>query len=87
MRRWWGAAQNYPLFRRQIQSILGSPDALSETEIEAMYALVCVNGGHRLAHELIGYINERYRFGNSRWMSMCYSLTLQSERRYLLTGL
>mmetsp|Transcript_18323 Transcript_18323/g.55033 ORF Transcript_18323/g.55033 Transcript_18323/m.55033 type:complete len:374 (+) Transcript_18323:40-1161(+) len=54
------------VFRRQIRSILGSPDALSEADLTTMWQAILHKNGWRRIPQTIKYIDDRYRFQNAR---------------------
>jgi pimeloyl-ACP methyl ester carboxylesterase len=57
---------NEPFFRRQFASLFSSEHPLEDEEAADQWALIRHNGGHRLAHRLIVYMNERERHAE-RW--------------------
>lgn len=57
---------NERFFRDQFGSIFSPGHPLSDEEAADQWALIRFNGGHRLGHKLIGYMDERERRA-SRW--------------------
>lgn len=53
-------------FRQQFGSIFSPDHPLSDDEAEDQWALITHNGGHRLGHRLIRYMDERMRWAE-RW--------------------
>ena len=53
-------------FRRQFGSVFSPDYPLTEEEAEDQWALVTANGGRRLGHKLVSYMDERERQGD-RW--------------------
>jgi pimeloyl-ACP methyl ester carboxylesterase len=58
---------NERFFRRQFGSIFSPAHPLTEEEAEDQWQLLRHNGGHRLGHRLIGYMDEREREAD-RWL-------------------
>jgi len=61
-----GRLSSYAAFSQQVRSASGG--ALPDREIELMWAAVQHNGGRRVQHRIIRYLDERDRFQNSRWL-------------------
>ena len=57
---------NEPFFRRQFASLFSAEHPLEVDEAADQWALIHHNGGHRLAHRLIVYMDERERH-TERW--------------------
>jgi pimeloyl-ACP methyl ester carboxylesterase len=54
------------MFRREFARLFSANHPLSAEEADAQWALMSYNGGHRIAHLLISYLNERERYAQ-RW--------------------
>lgn len=54
-------------FARSMTAVFGPTTPPSAVELDAFWTLVTHDGGHRLAHELIGYMAERRRH-RTRWV-------------------
>jgi pimeloyl-ACP methyl ester carboxylesterase len=54
-------------FRSQFGSIFSAEHPLSDEEAADQWALLCFNGGQRLGHRLVRYMNERERRAD-RWL-------------------
>jgi pimeloyl-ACP methyl ester carboxylesterase len=57
---------NRRMFNREFARLFGTNHPLSDDEAAAQWALLSHNGGHRIAHLLISYLDERVRYA-SRW--------------------
>lgn len=57
---------NEPFFRRQFASLFSPEHPLDADEAADQWALIRHGGGHRLAHRLIVYMDERERY-TERW--------------------
>jgi pimeloyl-ACP methyl ester carboxylesterase len=57
---------NEPLFRRQFAALFSRAHPLAPDEATAQWSLIERAGGHRLAHRLIRYMDERERH-SERW--------------------
>lgn len=57
---------NERVFRREFSALFSSDHPLSAEEAADQWSLLTREGGHRLGHRLIHYIDERVRFA-SRW--------------------
>jgi pimeloyl-ACP methyl ester carboxylesterase len=57
---------NKAMFRREFGRLFSASHPLSAEEAEAQWALMSYNGGHRIAHLLISYLDERERYAD-RW--------------------
>jgi len=57
----------YNLFKQQVYSANGSQQ-LDESEIETMWTAFRSGNGKKIGNRLIQYINDRYRYQNSRWL-------------------
>ncbi len=57
---------NEPFFRRQFGSLFSSRHPLDAREASDQWSLIAHGGGHRLAHRLIRYMDERERY-TERW--------------------
>lgn len=58
-------------FERSMTAIFGPDTPPSEEEIDGFWTLATLEDGHRLAHELIGYMEDR-RVNRERWVgAMC----------------
>jgi pimeloyl-ACP methyl ester carboxylesterase len=57
---------NRRMFSREFARLFGANHPLSDDEAAAQWALLSHNGGHRIAHLLTSYLNERVRYA-SRW--------------------
>jgi pimeloyl-ACP methyl ester carboxylesterase len=55
-----------PAFRRQFAGLFSSAHPLTDEEAEDQWALLSHDGGHRIAHRTIHYMDERERF-TDRW--------------------
>ncbi|MBJ7347018.1 MAG: alpha/beta hydrolase [Thermoleophilaceae bacterium] len=55
-----------PVFRAQFGSVFSEEHPLTPSEASDHWALATFNGGHRLGHKLIHYMDERDRF-TERW--------------------
>lgn len=66
---------SYPVFRAQLQRILGKP--LQEIEYEAMWAMIN-HGGRDILAKTIGYVRERRRF-RERWIRPLGNLDLPAR--------
>lgn len=53
-------------FRRQFARLFSDGHPLSEEDASDQWALIARGGGHRIAHRLIGYMDERERYAE-RW--------------------
>jgi pimeloyl-ACP methyl ester carboxylesterase len=62
----FGRFARYPVFAQQVRSASGGP--LATREIELMWAALQHQEGWRVQHRLIGYLDERDRFQNTRWL-------------------
>ena len=58
---------SYPLFKNQIRSASGSKN-LAEEEIEIMWSAVRHQGGNKVFYHLIGYLKDRKKFQDTRWL-------------------
>ncbi|KNC54160.1 uncharacterized protein AMSG_12303 [Thecamonas trahens ATCC 50062] len=58
---------NYAIFSRQIRSI--SSELLTSADIDAMWASLLYHDGAWRLPALIGYIDQRFKHGESRWMA------------------
>lgn len=54
------------VFRRQFGRLFSDEHPLTEEEAADQWALIAREGGHRIAHRLIGYMDERERYAE-RW--------------------
>jgi pimeloyl-ACP methyl ester carboxylesterase len=62
---------NRSAFERSMTSIFGPNTPPSRQEIDGFWKLATLEDGHRLAHELIGYMTDR-RVNRERWVgAMC----------------
>ncbi len=61
-----GRAGSYAVFRQQVRSASGA--SMPERDVELMWALLRHGGGQRVQHRIIGYLDERERFQNVRWL-------------------
>lgn len=57
---------NEPFFRRQFASLFSSEHPLTASEAADQWSLIAHRGGHRLAHRLVRYMDERERYAQ-RW--------------------
>lgn len=57
---------NQPVFREQFGSVFSDGHSLTRSEAADHWALTTFNGGHRLGHKLIYYMDERERY-TERW--------------------
>lgn len=57
---------NRRVFTKGFGELFGAEHPLSADEAEAQWALLSHNGGHRIAHLLISYLDERVRYAE-RW--------------------
>jgi pimeloyl-ACP methyl ester carboxylesterase len=57
---------NRRMFSREFARLFGTNHPLSDDEAAAQWALLSHNDGHRIAHLLISYLDERVRYA-SRW--------------------
>jgi pimeloyl-ACP methyl ester carboxylesterase len=64
--RFIGMRSSYRVFEQQLRSASGGD--LAERDIELMWAALRHNGGQRVQHRIIGYIDERLRFEGTRWV-------------------
>jgi len=64
----FASLSSYPVFSRQVHTILKQPTTLPESELEFMWELTLHNGGRRRVGDLIQYIGERWRFEHPRWL-------------------
>ncbi len=62
-----GLAFNRAKFERSMTEIFGPETPPSRDDLDAFWALIRENGGHRLMHRLIGYIPER-QANRQRWV-------------------
>lgn len=62
-----GQLLNFPMFKQQVKSTSRSA-GLSDEAIDLMWAAIHHNGGRRLFHVIIRYLNDRKRFQNHRWL-------------------
>ena len=58
---------NRPRFDRSMTALFGPGHPPTQDELDAFWTLVTAEGGHRLAHELIHYMDERIRH-RQRWV-------------------
>ena len=58
---------SYKAFKQQVNSANGNK-SLVESEIEIMWSAFRSGNGKIIGHRLIQYINDRYRYQNSRWL-------------------
>ncbi len=61
-----GRLGSFEVFAQQIRSASGGP--IAERDIALMWAAMRHNGGQAVQHGLIGYIGERLRFEQTRWL-------------------
>lgn len=59
-------AHDMGFFRRQFARLFSDGHPLSEEDASDQWALIARGGGHRIAHRLIGYMDERERYAE-RW--------------------
>jgi pimeloyl-ACP methyl ester carboxylesterase len=57
---------NSRMFTREFSRLFGADHPLTADEADAQWALLSYNDGHRIAHLLISYLDERVRYA-SRW--------------------
>ena len=62
----FGRAGSFTVFRQQVRSASGT--AMPDRDIELMWAALRYGGGQRVQHRIIGYLDERDRFQNERWL-------------------
>ena len=62
-------------FQRSFAAIFGPRTQPSSAELHDYWRLVAYNGGQRVMHKLIGYIEERRRY-RSRWVGVLQSTTV-----------
>ena len=60
------SSQNERVFRHQLGSVFSSSHPLGADEAADHWSLIAHNGGHRLGHKLVHYMNERETFAD-RW--------------------
>ena len=56
----------YAVFAQQVKSASGGP--IDDRDIALMWAAIGHGGGRAIQHRLIGYIDERLRFEQTRWL-------------------
>jgi pimeloyl-ACP methyl ester carboxylesterase len=61
-----GRLASRPMFVREFRRLFSSGHPLTPDEAQAQWALMSHNDGHRIAHLLISYLEERVRYA-SRW--------------------
>jgi pimeloyl-ACP methyl ester carboxylesterase len=61
-----GRFSRFPVFVQQVRSASGGP--LADRDIELMWAAMRHNDGAAVQHRIIGYIGERLRFEQTRWL-------------------
>lgn len=64
-----------PTFLRAMRRIAGHPDAIDADELDAMWQLLAHAGGHRNAHRLIRYMDDR-RTHRDRWVGALQNATI-----------
>jgi pimeloyl-ACP methyl ester carboxylesterase len=64
----------YGVFAQQVRSASGGP--IDARDIELMWAAVQHNDGGAVQHRLIGYIGERERFEQTRWLPALAATTV-----------
>ncbi|MEA1882041.1 MAG: alpha/beta hydrolase [Candidatus Marinimicrobia bacterium] len=65
----------YKVFKQQVFSANGS-EQLDESEVETMWTAFRSGNGNKIGHRLIEYINDRYRYQNSRWLPALKETTI-----------
>ena len=66
---------SYKAFKQQVNSANGNK-SLVESEIEIMWSAFRSGNGKIIGHRLIQYINDRYRYQNSRWLPALKETTI-----------
>jgi pimeloyl-ACP methyl ester carboxylesterase len=67
-----------PVFRAQIRRVLGSPNAISDEEIDLMWASIVHRDGRAALPRISSYLDERVRF-RSRWVGALASLDIPAH--------
>lgn len=62
----FGRVSRYPVFAQQVRSASGG--ALAERDVALMWAAMRHADGAAVQHRIIGYLDERDRFQNARWL-------------------
>ncbi|MBC8346904.1 MAG: alpha/beta hydrolase [Candidatus Marinimicrobia bacterium] len=65
----------YKVFKQQVFSANGNK-SLAESDIEIMWLAFRSGNGNKIGHKLIQYINDRYRYQNSRWLPALKETTI-----------
>jgi pimeloyl-ACP methyl ester carboxylesterase len=63
----------FATFRFQMQRVFGRPDAVADEELEDLFALMRRDDGHLRLPKMLGYVDERRRFGR-RWIGALETL-------------
>jgi pimeloyl-ACP methyl ester carboxylesterase len=67
----------FSTFRLQMRRILGRPDSLPDGELRDLFTLMKLEDGHLRLPRIIGYVDERHRFGR-RWIGALETLDCPS---------
>lgn len=65
----------YRTFKQQVYSANGS-DQMEEIEVKSMWTAFRSGNGNKIGHRLIQYINDRYRYQNTRWLPALRETTI-----------
>jgi len=64
---------SFTTFRYQMRRVFGKPDAVPDEELAELFALMKRDDGHLRLPKMIGYVDERRRFGR-RWIGALETL-------------